>query len=95
MARRDWQKLARQSLAQRDHRQGMCEKHYHSIEKHFLGKDIWQIGKHRGKKITQLPLHYLIWASENLMGLHKGTADRELIRRYQAQNQHTRLAGHS
>ena len=98
MARRDWHKLHRQSQAQQAQYDDWGQQRYRRIDQAYRGKNIWQIGKHKGTPITQLPTHYLIWVSENLKGIHKGTADKEIVKRYQAKAtqttiQHTRLAG--
>jgi len=98
MARRDWNKLHKQSQAQQAQYDDWDQQRYKRIDQSYLGKNIWQIGTHKGTHIVKLPTHYLIWVSENLKGTHKGTADKEIVRRYQANNtqakiQHTRLAG--
>lgn len=69
------------------------QQRYGSIDQAFKDQNIWPIGKHKGKRITTLSTHYLIWASENLTGTHKGTADRELVRRYQAKDSAHKVGG--
>lgn len=90
--RRDWQKLAKQSQVQSQSENTRLSDKYASIDKQFKITHIWQIGKYKGFKVKNLPLNYLIWASENLTGKFKGIADKELIERHK-NIQHQRLAG--
>jgi hypothetical protein len=78
MAKLNWQKLASQQ--QRDRSQ----KNYNRNSKEKQLEKVWLLGKHYGKKLNELPLGYLIWASETLSedNHHKLKADSELIRRY-------------
>ena len=78
MAKLNWQKVASQQ--QRDRSQ----KIYNRNSKEKQLEKVWLLGKHSGKKLNELPLGYLIWASENLAenNYHKLKADSELIRRY-------------
>lgn len=89
MARRDWNKLARQSQAQKDIHNDWLQSRYDDIVRSVKNELVWPIGKHKGKLIGKLSIHYLCWASENLSGKAKQLADRELRQRYQ----HIRLAG--
>jgi hypothetical protein len=78
MAKLNWQKLAHQQQHDRNRRAANRHDNQKKLEK------VWQIGKYYGKKLDELPLDYLIWASENLgeNNYHKLKADSELIRRH-------------
>ena len=78
MAKLNWQKVASQQYRDR------AEKAHNRSSKEKQLEKVWLLGKHYGKKLNELPIGYLIWASENLAqdNYHKLKADSELIRRY-------------
>lgn len=82
MARLNYQRLAEQQRQDRSDR--ISRRNHYSYESEQRNRQIWLLGKHKGKNIQDLPLNYLIWASENLGedNYHKTKADVELIRRY-------------
>ena len=74
MAKLNYEKLNQLQKADRNREKGT-----------YVGKDFtWTLkGKYTFIPVRQLPLDYLIWASENLQpGEHKAKADKELVRRY-------------
>lgn len=46
---------------------------------------IWQVGKHKGTPIADLPIDYLAWAAQSMtLADHKQAAEEEILRREQA-----------
>ena len=64
--------------------QDKARKGFYQADKYVGKEHTWLLkGEHTFKKVRDLPVNYLIWASENLSaGEHKEKADKELIRRY-------------
>jgi hypothetical protein len=82
MARLNYQRLAQQQRLDNSNR--VSNRNSYAYETEQRNRHIWLLGKYKGKKMTDLPLDYLIWASENLGedNYHKVKADVELIRRH-------------
>lgn len=77
MAKLNWQKVA----ADKKYKQSQAN---YFTDKSQANKNYFMIGKHKGTHIRHIPTNYLIWASESLpeRDIHKGLADKELVRRY-------------
>ena len=84
MAKLNWQKLTQDSKAQRDTTADWTQSRYDHIVNATKRRLLWPIGKHKGVLISKLSARYLCWASENLTGLAKRLADKELRHRYKA-----------
>ena len=86
MAKLNWERVKRQSDQQsaRD-----CE-WTDPVRKNFgmfVSAGIWSLkGKHYGKSIESLPLSYLDWVIDNITGIHRELAEKELYRRYNNSN---------
>lgn len=78
MSRLNWQRVAAQQ--QRDR----ATKQYNRGQAEKRLERIWLLGKHYGKHMHELPLEYLIWASETFKDddYHRLKADAELLKRY-------------
>lgn len=96
MAKLNWQRLHEQQREERyRHSQALADAEHRY-------RNIWLIGKHRGKQVRELPDHYLHWTQENLppQNAHRLKAFKEITRRQhrhikRQKIQHTRLAGQS
>lgn len=92
MAKLNWQKIHTQSLMQSAREQEWQENRLKQAQKraNILAHDKkWQIGKHKGKEVSKLPLNYLCFVSETFdkKSPFKQRADKELRRRYKISTQ--------
>ena len=92
MARLNWQKVHTQSLMQTAQEQEWHDKRQqqHRTKTHKVITDSkWQIGKHKGKEVSKLPIQYLCFVSEtfDVESAYKKKADIELRRRYKISTQ--------
>ena len=62
MARLNWQKLANKQRQDNSYRISRRNDYQYQAEQR--NRHIWLLGKHKGKQMTELPLEYLLWASE-------------------------------
>lgn len=87
MTKLNWERLNKDSKAQsvrdQEHFANSANADYYM----FLASELWAIkGKHYGHPIKALPLWYLDWAIDNITGIHRDIAEKELRRRYHLSN---------
>jgi hypothetical protein len=82
MAKLNWEKVKRQSDQQsaRDLEWNDPARKNFGM---FVESGIWSLkGKHYGKSIKSLSVDYLGWVIDNITGIHRELAEKELYRRY-------------
>jgi hypothetical protein len=87
MAKLNWQKLAQQSKAQSSQentKQDTAIWH----QKIVMQNQFWMLGKHKGIRVSKLPVDYLCYISETFDkgSAYKQRADSELRKRYKQLN---------
>ncbi len=84
MAKLNWQKLAYASKIT-DAQESRCETAKRLSDRDmYFKKNLMPTGKYTGHPLSNIPLNYLVWASENLgkQDKIKTLADKELRHRY-------------
>lgn len=83
MAKISWERVKREKDIQ-DAREATYNDPQRKNFGMFLDSGIWALkGKYYGQSVKTLPLSYLGWVIDNVTGIHKDIAEKEIYRRYQ------------
>ena len=81
MAKLNWERVQKQKAVQ-DAREAQYNPQRANFGT-FIKSDVWALkGKYYGQSVHQLPLSYLGWVLDNITGIHKEIAEKEIYRRY-------------